>query len=134
MISKTDISIHQWLDNLVARGAYGFSKYDLQVELPGYSDVAVKRALNRLSRKGKVVSLYKGYYLIIPPQYYAQGILPPYLFLDAFMKYLKRSYYVGLLNAATLHGSSHQKPQEYFVMTSFPVMRPIQKRGLKIKF
>jgi len=47
---------------------------------------------------------------------------------------LQRPYYVALLNAAALHGASHQQPQEYFVMTDFPVLRPTQKRGIKINY
>lgn len=129
-----EISIIQWIDKLLAIGAYGFATEALQQEIPGYSDIAVKRALSRLSAKGKIVSLYKGYYLLLPPQYTSKGILPPQLYLDAFMKYLQRPYYVALLNAAAFHGASHQQPQEYFVMTDFPVLRPTQKKGLKINY
>lgn len=134
MAVKNEISIIQWLDNLLAKGIYSFSIEALQHEIPNYSDIAVKRALSRLSAKGKIVSLYKGYYLIITPQYSNKGILPPQLYLDAFMKYLQRPYYVSLLNAAAFHGASHQQPQEYFVMTGFPVLRPTKKKGLKINY
>jgi hypothetical protein len=82
---QNDISINQWLDKLLAKGAYGFATEALQQEIPDYSDIAVKRALSRLSAKGKIVSLYKGYYLLLPPQYASKGILPPQLYLDAFM-------------------------------------------------
>jgi predicted transcriptional regulator of viral defense system len=129
-----DHSINQWLDNLQAKGVYSFSNRVLQEANPGYSDIATKRALNRLSTKGKIVSLYKGYYLIIPPPFASRGILPPTMFLDAFMKYLRRPYYVALLNAAAFHGASHQQPQEFFVMTDFPVLRPTRKKGLKINY
>jgi len=134
MAEQNEISIIQWLDKLLAKGAYGFATEALQQEIPGLSDIAVKRALSRLSAKGKIVSLYKGYYLLLPPQYASKGILPPQLYLDAFMKYLQRPYYVALLNAAAFHGASHQQPQEYFVMTDFPVLRPTQKKGLKINY
>jgi predicted transcriptional regulator of viral defense system len=97
MAEQNDISINQWLDKLLAKGAYGFSKDKLQQEIPEYSDIAVKRALSRLSAKGKIVSLYKGYYLLLTPQYASKGILPPQLYLDAFMKHLQRPYYVALL-------------------------------------
>jgi predicted transcriptional regulator of viral defense system len=50
------------------------------------------------------------------------------------MKHLKRDYYVSLLNAAAYHGASHQQPQEYFVMTGFPVLRPTLKKGMKINY
>lgn len=134
MADQNEISIIQWLDKLLAKGAYGFATKALQQEISGYSDIAVKRALSRLSAKGKIVSLHKGYYLIIPPQYSNKGILPPPLYLDAFMKHLERLYYVALLNAAAFHGASHQQPQEYFVVTDFPVLRPTKKKGLKINY
>lgn len=134
MAEQNEISINQWLDNLLAKGAYGFSNDVLQKEIPNYSAIAVKRALSRLSAKKKIISLYKGYYLIIPPQFTSKGILPPALYLDAFMKYLQRPYYVGLLNAAAFHGASHQQPQEYFVITGFPVLRPTLKKGLKVNY
>jgi predicted transcriptional regulator of viral defense system len=70
----------------------------------------------------------------LPPQFRSKGILPPYLFLDAFMCHLQRPYYLALLNAAAFHGASHQQPQEHFVMTNFPVLRPTQKKGLKINY
>ena len=44
------------------------------------------------------------------------------------MKELDRPYYLALLNAAAYHGASHQQPQEFFVVTGFPVLRPMQKR------
>ncbi len=134
MTGENDISLNQWLDKVLARGSFSFSKEALHKELPDFSNIAVKRALNRLSSKGKIVSLYKGYYLIITPQYSNKGILPTPLYLDAFMKHLQRPYYVALLNAAAFHGASHQQPQEYFVMTGFPVLRPTRKRGLKINY
>jgi predicted transcriptional regulator of viral defense system len=99
-----------------------------------FPDIAVKRVLSRLSKKGEILSIYKGYYLIIPPQYTIKEILPPELFLDAFMKYLKRPYYISMLNAASFHGAAHQQPQEYFVTTDFPVLRPMHKKDLKINY
>ncbi len=134
MPDLNEISIHHWLDNLLAKGAYGFSIKTLRQEISAYSDIAIKRTLSRLSAKGKIISFYKGYYLLIPPQYASKGILPPALYLDAFMKHLERPYYVALLNAAAFHGAAHQQPQEYFIMTDFPVLRPTQKKGQKVNY
>lgn len=130
---KAELTYNQvasWSEKIQAQGKYGFALTEMKQAKPELSDDAVKFALKRLSDKGKVLSVFKGYYLIIPPQYASKGILPPQLFLDAFMKHLQRPYYVALLNAAAFHGASHQQPQEYFVMTSFPVIRPTHKKGL----
>lgn len=134
MIRQKEISVIEWIEQCQANGIYSFASESIQKELPGYSAIALKSALGRLSAKGKIISLHKGYYLILPPQFRSKGILPPHLFLDAFMNHLQRPYYLALLNAAAFHGASHQQPQEYFVTTNFPALRPTQKKGLKINY
>lgn len=128
------MNVSQWIETLERKGRISFSLNEIWSELPGYSESAVKSSLKRLSKKGKIVSFHKGFYLIISAQYATRGILPAALFMDNFMKYLNRSYYVGLLSAAALYGAAHHQPQEYFVMTTFPVLRPSRKRGLKVNF
>lgn len=123
---RRELRLNAWIDLLLARGVFSFSIELAKSELPNYTEIALRRALSRLSAKGKILSVYKGYYLILPPQYSIKGILPPTLFLDAFFRYLNRPYYLSLISAAAYHGAAHQKPQEYFVMTSFPAMRPTQ--------
>src|SRR5690606_34577281 len=104
-----------------------FSLEEVRSSFPENSEAAIKLKLNRLSNKGKVISVHKGYYLIITPQYASLGILPPSLFIDDLMKFIEKPYYVGLLNAAAFYGAAHQQPQEYFVLTTFPVLRPTKK-------
>lgn len=123
-----------WVNNLLAKGKYAFALHQFRADFTGQSDTANKFALKRLVDKEQIISIHKGYYLIIPPQYRSKGILPPTLFLDAFMKELDRPYYLALLNAAAFHGASHQQPQEFFVVTGFPVLRPMQKKGLKLSY
>jgi predicted transcriptional regulator of viral defense system len=125
-------NVNDWINHLLAHGKYNFALHQLHASFPEQTYTANKFALKRLVDKEIIISIHKGYYLIIPPQYRSRGILPPSLFLDAFMKELDRPYYLALLNAAAYHGASHQQPQEFFVITNFPVMRPMQKKGLKI--
>jgi len=134
MSNLADIKIGSWVEQLQRMGKHSFSLELLEKELPNYSSIGYKRALSRLSAKGQVVSIYKGYYLIIPPQYASRGILPPAIFLDTFMKYLGRPYYLALLNAAAYYGAAHQQPQEFFVVTTLPAMRPTLKKGLKVNY
>lgn len=126
--------VEEWIDKQIAYGRNAFSLDRAKGELPQYSETAIKRSLNRLSRKGKIVSTHKGYYVIVTPQYSSRGILPPALFIDGLMRFLERPYYVGLLNAAAFYGAAHQVPQEFFVFTTFPVMRPTVKKGIKINY
>lgn len=127
-------SVEDWTTKLLSQGKFAFSLKQLRADFPEQSESANKSALKRLVDKEQIISIHKGYYLIISPQYRSKGILPPTMFLDAFMKELKRPYYLALLNAAAFHGASHQQPQEFFVATDFPVLRPMQKKGLKINY
>ena len=127
-------NVDEWTNYLLARGRYAFALHQLRAAFPEQSGVANKSALKRLVDKGQILSVHKGYYLILPPQYRSKGILPPALFLDAMMKELDRPYYLALLNAAAYHGAAHQQPQEFFVVTVLPALRPMQKKGLKLNY
>lgn len=134
MNDQLNINVSSWVEYLEKKGRNSFSLLQLEEELPSYSEIAIKSALKRLSKKGKIISIHKGFYLIISAPYANRGILPAALFMDSFMNYLQRPYYVGLLSAASLYGAAHQQPQEYFVVTDFPVLRPSNKKGLKVNF
>ncbi len=123
-----------WIEECQSKGKLAFSLSELKQSFEKNSETSLKRVLDRLSEKEKVVSIFKGYYVIIPPQYSSKGILPPSMFIDGLMRFLERKYYVGLLNAAALHGASHQQPQEYFVVTEYPVLRSTNKKGIKINY
>ncbi len=131
---KENQRLEFWIEVLQSQGRNAFSTEQLEKDLPNYTSIGIKRALSRLSQKGKIISIFKGYYLIIPPQYASKGILPPSIFLDGFMKFLERPYYLGLLNAAAFHGAAHQQPQEFYVVTNFPVLRHTLKKGLKVNY
>jgi predicted transcriptional regulator of viral defense system len=128
------INTSQWIDSLLSKGRNAFTLEEFRESFPGLSEAAVKLSLNRFSKKGKAISIHQGYYVIIPPQYSSRGIIPPTIFLDGLMKFLQRPYYLGLLNAASFYGAAHQQPQEFFVFTNFPGLRPTKKKGLKINY
>jgi predicted transcriptional regulator of viral defense system len=134
MISQTDVRLEEWTEQLLSRGKFAFSLGELKRAMPSATDISLKRSLNRESSKGNILSVHRGYYIIIPPTYKTRGILPPSLFIDGLMHYLERDYYLGLLNAAAWYGASHQQPQEFFVVTEFPVMRPTEKKGVRIRY
>lgn len=131
-ISK--MSLLNWIEQIQSKGRNSFSLEELKKAPVSHSGVGIERALDRLLAKKKIVSVHKGYYVIISPEHSAKGILPPYLFIDELMKFLHRKYYVGLLSAAAIHGAAHQQPQEFFVVTELPALRPMSKRGLKINY
>ncbi len=126
--------IENWINQCLSKGKWAFSLKEVKAEFVNDSDVTIKFGLIRLVQKKTIVSIFKGYYLIIPPQYSSKGILPPAMFIDGLMKFLERKYYVAILNAAALHGAAHQQPQEYFVVTEYPVLRATNKKGIKINY
>lgn len=126
--------MQDWTIHLESQGRNAFALQSLYAAFPDHTETALRSALNRLVDKSRVVSIHKCYYLIIPPRYLSKGILPPALFMDAFMRELARPYYMALLSAAAYHGASHQQPQEFFVITVLPVMRPMEKKGMKVNF
>ena len=51
------------------QGKISVQYYRTQKILSMIAKTALKRVLDRLSEKRKIVSIFRGYYLIIPPQY-----------------------------------------------------------------
>lgn len=132
--SKPYGSVIEWVDELLSKGKNAFSLQQAKESFPELSEAALKRSLNRLSTKNRIVSVHKGYYVIVSYEYAAKGIVPPLLYIDGLMKFLNRPYYISLLSAAALYGAAHQAPQVFMVNTSFPALRPSAKKNSKIKF
>lgn len=121
-----------YLDTLQSNGRYIFIKQSFIKELP-QSEATLTKMLCHLIKKKRVVLIRQGFYVIVPLEYQASGIIPPSWFIDDLMRFLKLPYYVGGLSAAALHGASHQQAQEFQVITDRPV-RPIVRAGLRIRF
>ncbi len=134
MSIASSYKIKEWVKDLQKRGAISFSRKEAEKAFPGLSETAVSSALQRQVQKNEILAIWKGFYLIIPLKYANRGIIPPILFIDDLMKHLNRSYYVGLLNAASYYGSSHQQPQDYTVFCKPPALRPLKKNGVTIRF
>lgn len=122
-----------WVENQQSWGKYAFNLSQIKNDFPDLSESALKRALDRLSAKGRILSVYKGFYIIVPPEYTTRGVLPPLLFIDNLMQFVGKPYYVGLLSAAALYGAAHQQPQEFFVITD-SIQTTTLKKGLKINY
>lgn len=103
-------------DYLLGRGRYTATT-DEVAELLGLEGGAVRTGMNRLRKQHLAFSPARGLYGFVPPNYRSWGVLPADWFIDDLMRYLKRDYYVGLLSAAALHGSAHQRPQVFQIMT-----------------
>lgn len=122
-----------FLNEIILTGRYHFTLNEANESLGG-SLHNTKIALHRLTAKKRVMSIYKGFYVIIPPEYSARNTLPPDLFIDSLMTFLKKPYYVALQNAAAYLGAGHFRAQAYTVMVKFPNLRDIRKNGTWIQF
>ena len=96
VIGKTNSYILTWIEQLQSRGKISFSYEEVIANFPEKSENAITQSLSRLSERGRVVSIYKSFYLIIPPEYYAREILPPILFIDYLMEFITKPYYVDI--------------------------------------
>lgn len=123
----------KYIEGLQKAGRYTFTLKKIREAHPTGKD-AIRLALNRLSKKGKIVPVRKGFYVIVPPEYAGMGILPPVLFIDDLMKVLNKTYYVSHYSAAALHGAAHQQPLEFHVTTVYPANRRINSNGMVINF
>lgn len=121
-----------WIDALLARGRSHFVTSEAVEEL-GLSTDATHAALARLKRKGRIASPYRGFYVIVAPEYRDLGCLPAEQFVDQLMTWLDEPYYAALLTAAAYHGAAHQRPQRTQVMVARS-RRPIRCGRVQVDF
>lgn len=120
------------VNRLAASGRYHFTSQEVQSAL-SVSAAAAKLALNRLARQGLVASPARGFYVIVPPEYFSLGCLPADQFIPALMERLNLPYYAGLLSAAQYHGAAHHRPQEFQVFLA-KSRRPIRCGAVRVAF
>lgn len=133
-MAKKDIHtrLENYIESQQSKGKYSFTIAGLKSQFQ--SPAALTKSIQRLKIKGKIAQVRQGFFVIVPPEYYATGILPTSSYIDSLMKFLKRDYYVALLSAAALQGSSHQQPQAFFVVTKKPYLRDIKNKKTVIHF
>jgi predicted transcriptional regulator of viral defense system len=106
------VDISSYIDSLAGRGRYHFTTAEAVAALSS-SPIAVRAAIRRLRGKARVAMPFRGFHLIIPPEYRALGCLPADQFVPQLMEHLGLAYYAGLLSAASLHGAAHQSPMVF---------------------
>lgn len=97
-------------DALLAAGVHAFTTADAAAAAEIRPDNA-RPALARLIKNRLAFSPARGLYIPIPPEFRSWGAVPALWFVDSLMVHLDRTYYVGYLSAAELHGAAHQRPQ-----------------------
>ncbi|MBM3161882.1 MAG: hypothetical protein FJZ79_00795 [Chlorobi bacterium] len=109
------MNVSQYIEGLQAKGYFCFIGSDVSSAL-GSSAVATRDALRRLRYKGVVAMPYRGFYVVVPPEYRKMGCLPASQFIPSLMEYLKEPYYAGILSAGEYYGAAHQRPQAFQVI------------------
>jgi predicted transcriptional regulator of viral defense system len=125
-------ALSDWIDRQQSNGRYTFLRPQA-IEATGLTPEAVKKSLQRLARKHRVVKVKDYFYVIVPTEYLNVGAPPATWFIADLMRAMRLPYYVGLLSAAALHGASHHQPQEFQVMTSVS-QRPLRVARQRIRF
>ncbi len=125
--------LERYLNNIRSQGRYSFTLEELQQEF-NLSYRAIKQNLYRLKLKKAIAQVRQGFYVVIPPEYSNQGMLPPTMFIDDLMKSLNKHYYISHLSAAAMFGAAHQQPMVFTVTTETPAPRSIKTKKLIIDF
>jgi predicted transcriptional regulator of viral defense system len=126
------MTVEKWVDDHQTNGKYTFLRAEA-IAGSGLSPEAVKKALQRLAGRGRVLKLKDYFYVTVPLEYRSAGGPPAAWFIHDLMAAMRLPYYVGLLTAAAQHGASHQQPQEFQVVTDRSV-RPLTAGRIKIRF
>lgn len=112
---------------------YSFSKDELHAKSQKDKS-ALTSDLSYLAKKGEIIPLRKGFYLIIPPRYSKLKKLPIELYIEKLFKFINRPYYIALYSAAKFQGASHQQIQKDYIVTVRPTLLDIKKLNTDIRF
>ncbi|TYO99972.1 putative transcriptional regulator of viral defense system [Geothermobacter ehrlichii] len=120
------------ISQLASEGRTCFCFDELKKRVDSSSD-ALKSAISRSIKKGHLAMPYRGFYVIVPPEYRSLGCRPAEQFIPDLMQHLGEVYYVGLLSAAEYHGAAHHRPQVFQVVVAKP-RRTIKCGRVRVDF
>ena len=118
-------SLNQFCDHMLSKGKAFFTREEILEKLDMSSQAFIASA-NRLKRKKQLACPYRGFYLILRPEDRFSGSPDPEYWIDPLMRYLGIEYRISLLQAAALHGATHQAAMV------FQVIAPRQLREIEI--
>jgi len=124
------MNISDWIHSREIRGKATFSIDDVKGAFAERPSKSINTELSRQVSRGRVQSVYRGFYVIVPVQYQLKGVVPPAYYVDGLMDYVGKPYYMGLLSAAALHGATHQRAMKTQVMTVVPRIKASGKNSL----
>jgi hypothetical protein len=124
--------IARFLDDLQARGDL-VVPVDEAAKQSGLTRIATQRQLERLAPRTTRLPGRPSAFLIVPPEHRLRGAPPVAAWLNEYFRAQGDLYYVGLLSAAALHGSSTQAVQVTQVLLRQP-RRPIAVGKIHLDF
>lgn len=124
------MNISDWIHSREIRGRATFSVADVKDAFAERPSKSINTELSRQVSRGRVQSVYRGFYVIVPVQYQLKGVIPPAYYVDGLMEYVGKPYYLGLLSAAAMHGATHQRAMKTQVMTVVPRIKAPGKNSL----
>lgn len=124
------MNISDWIHSREIRGRATFSVADVKDAFAERPSKSINTELSRQVSRGRVQSVYRGFYVIVPVQYQLKGVIPPAYYVDGLMDYVGKPYYLGLLSAAAMHGATHQRAMKTQVMTVVPRIKASGKNSL----
>ncbi|AKU92248.1 type IV toxin-antitoxin system AbiEi family antitoxin domain-containing protein [Vulgatibacter incomptus] len=125
-------SAADYIEDLQSNGRLTFTT-EQAIQALGRSVPAVRAQLRRLKEKGHIADPYRGFHVVVPPQYRRLGCLPADHFIPQLMGHLGEPYYVALLSAAAYHGAAHQAPMVFQVMVT-KARRGLSCGGVRVDF
>jgi predicted transcriptional regulator of viral defense system len=125
-------NIDDYLLQIREKGQFSFTFEELNI-IFNSSEQSLRKKIYRLKAENKIGIISKNFYTVLPPEYAKNGELPVYLYIDDWMKFLGRNYYLGLYSAAALHGAAHQQPMDFQIVVETP-MRSIEQPNTQINF
>ncbi|WP_420619018.1 type IV toxin-antitoxin system AbiEi family antitoxin domain-containing protein [Candidatus Poriferisocius sp.] len=124
-VHQAKVAPNDLADWLVGQGRHFISSAEV-ADILGINRASVPGSLERARKSGKLISVTKGGWVPVPPEYRSARAPPPSHFIHQLMEHLGHPYYVGFLSAAAIHGASHQAPMVFQVVT------PAQLRDRRI--
>ncbi len=126
--------VDRFIDDVQSSGRLTFSLYEIEGAIPTEGR-ALEAALRRRAKAGLIARIAPrtGFFVIVPPEHRSMGCPPVEWWLDDLMRFLATPYYVGLLSAATLHGSAHFAVMETQVVAE-TWLKPIRVGRVLVRF
>ncbi|MHB0790168.1 type IV toxin-antitoxin system AbiEi family antitoxin domain-containing protein [Bradyrhizobium sp. 5.13L] len=116
MMQEARLTLSKYLTTLQSEGRTSFTR-DEAIKALKTTPATFLKASARLQKQHMLFNPRQGFYVVVPPQFLNWEAPPPAWYIDAMMRHEHRSYYVGLLKAAELHGATHHAVMEFQVIT-----------------